>query len=48
MQDLIIDVCLKFEFIVFGDLFKKNIDIGVGFECLVFIKQGVENIYEID
>jgi alanyl-tRNA synthetase len=48
MQDLISDVRSKTEFDVIGSLPKKNIDTGAGLERLAFLKQGVENMYEID
>ncbi|ALJ20160.1 alanine--tRNA ligase [Microbacterium sp. No. 7] len=48
MQEQIANVRSKTEFDILGPLPKQNIDTGMGLERVAFIKQGVENMYEID
>lgn len=48
MQYSITDVKSKTDFTILGELPQKNIDTGLGLERIAFLKQGVENMYEID
>ena len=48
MQYEIANIRSKEDFDVVRELPNKNVDTGMGLERVAFIKQGVENIYEID
>lgn len=48
MQYLLDDVKSKTDFRVVRELPQQNIDTGLGLERVAFLKQGVENMYEID
>jgi alanyl-tRNA synthetase len=48
MQYLLSEVRSKTDFDIAGDLPRRNIDTGMGLERVAFLKQGVDNLYEID
>jgi alanyl-tRNA synthetase len=48
MQYLLDDVKSKTDFRIVRELPMKNIDTGLGLERVAFVKQGVDNMYEID
>lgn len=48
MQYRVGDVKSKTDLTILGELPNKNIDTGLGLERVAFIKQGVNNMYEID